>query len=140
MSPPHTAYDFSVKMFFILHSINWPNFIVWLPLLLEIFVSMCIAIVYFSACDVIIFEIKLTFLIKPYFYVTTKSRQKPIFLRMNEFLRWNKKHLSSFLKSFSFSYQKLSQTWEYAFKTPYTKMSTWKNLIMFIRHSFTKLY
>ena len=28
-----------------LHSINWPNFIVWLPLLLEILNNMCITIV-----------------------------------------------------------------------------------------------
>ena len=36
VSPPHFVYDFSRKMFLMLHSINWPNFIVWLPLLLEI--------------------------------------------------------------------------------------------------------
>ena len=29
VSPPHLAYDFSRKMFFMLYSINWPNFIVW---------------------------------------------------------------------------------------------------------------
>ena len=33
------------KMFFKLYSINWPSFIVWLPLLLEILGNMCIAIV-----------------------------------------------------------------------------------------------
>ena len=36
VSPPHFAYDFSRKRFFILHFINCLNFIVWLPLLFEI--------------------------------------------------------------------------------------------------------
>ena len=45
VSPPHFVYDFSRKMFLVLDSINWPNFIVWLPLVFEILVKMCIAIV-----------------------------------------------------------------------------------------------
>ena len=36
---------FQVTMFLMLHSINWPNFIVWLPLPLEILDNMCIKIV-----------------------------------------------------------------------------------------------
>ena len=36
VSPPDFVYDFSIKMFVMLHSIDLPNFIVWLPLLLEI--------------------------------------------------------------------------------------------------------
>ena len=43
--PLYFMYNFSGKMFFMLYSINWPNFIVWLTLLLEILVNMCIAIV-----------------------------------------------------------------------------------------------
>ena len=46
VSPPHSVYDFSRKMFLMFHSISWPNFIVWLPLLLEILDNMCIAIVF----------------------------------------------------------------------------------------------
>ena len=45
VSAPHFVHDFSRKMFLMLHSINWPNFIVWLPLLLEILGNMCITIV-----------------------------------------------------------------------------------------------
>ena len=45
VSPADFMYDFSTKMFLILYCINWPNFIVWLPLLLEILNNMCIAIV-----------------------------------------------------------------------------------------------
>ena len=45
VSPTHFAYDFSTKMFFMLYSINRPNFIVSLPLLFEILGNMCIAIV-----------------------------------------------------------------------------------------------
>ena len=61
VSLPHFVYDFSRKVFLILYSINWPNFIAWLPLLLEILVNMCIAIVCKPGCDVIDFEIDLIF-------------------------------------------------------------------------------
>ena len=46
VSPPHFVYDSSRKMFLKLYSINWPNFITLLPLLLEILVEMCIAIIF----------------------------------------------------------------------------------------------
>ena len=45
VSLPYFVHGFSRKMFLMLSSINWPNFIGWLPLLLEILVNMCIAIV-----------------------------------------------------------------------------------------------
>ena len=45
VSPVHFVYNFSTKMFLMLYSINCPNFIVWLPLLLEILGNMCIATV-----------------------------------------------------------------------------------------------
>ena len=45
VSPGHFVYDFSADMFLMLYSINLPNFIVWLPLLLETLGNMCIAIV-----------------------------------------------------------------------------------------------
>ena len=37
---------------------------------------MYIVIIYFPVCDAISFEIKLSFLIKPFFFMTTKSGQK----------------------------------------------------------------
>ena len=37
---------------------------------------MCTAIASFPGCDVINFEIDLIFLIKPFFYMNKKSRQK----------------------------------------------------------------
>ena len=40
VSPLHFVY--TCFMFLMLHSINWPNFVVWLPLLLEILGNMCI--------------------------------------------------------------------------------------------------
>ena len=46
VSPANFVYDFSTKMFLMLYSINLPNFIAWLPLLLEILDNMCITIVY----------------------------------------------------------------------------------------------
>ena len=57
VSPANFVYAVSRKMFLILYSINWPNFIVRLPFLLEILGNMCIAIVCFLGCDVINFEI-----------------------------------------------------------------------------------
>ena len=44
VSPPHSVYDFWRKMF-LLYSINWPIFIVWLPLFFEILGNMSITIV-----------------------------------------------------------------------------------------------
>ena len=59
-------------MFLLLNSINWPNFIVWLPLLCEILGNMCITIVYKTGCDVIDFEVNLIFLIKPFYLPNQK--------------------------------------------------------------------
>ena len=42
--PPHFVYDFSRKKVLMLYAINWPNFIVRLPLLLRISGNMCITI------------------------------------------------------------------------------------------------
>ena len=80
VSPPHFVYDFSRKMFLMLYSINRTNFIAWLTLLHEILVNMCIAVVSFQSCGVINLEISLVFLIKPFFCITKKSRQRSKFL------------------------------------------------------------
>ena len=66
-SPAHFVHDFSIKMFLVLYSINWPNFIAWLPLLLDILGNMCIAIICFPGCDVMDFEINIIFRIEPFF-------------------------------------------------------------------------
>ena len=44
VSASYFEHDFSRKMFLMLHYINWPDFIVWLPLLLKLFDNMCITI------------------------------------------------------------------------------------------------
>ena len=44
-SPQHSVYDFSSKMFLMLYSFNWPNFIVWFPLFIDVLGNMCIKIV-----------------------------------------------------------------------------------------------
>ena len=46
VSPGYFVYDFSKKIFLMLYSIKLPNFIVSLPLLLEILGNMCFAIAY----------------------------------------------------------------------------------------------
>ena len=45
VSLPHFMRYFRSKIFFLLYSINWPNFIVWLPLTREILGNMCIVII-----------------------------------------------------------------------------------------------
>ena len=64
VSAPHFVCGFSGKVCILLYFINWLNFIVWLPLLLEIFGEICISFVCFSSCDVMNFEINLIFLLK----------------------------------------------------------------------------
>ena len=46
VSASHFRYDFWRKLFFLLYSITWPNFIVWLHLLREILRNVCSVIVY----------------------------------------------------------------------------------------------
>ena len=66
VSPPYFVYNISRIMFLMLYYINWPTFIVRIPLFLEILGNMCITIVCKPDCDVIQFEINLIFLIKPF--------------------------------------------------------------------------
>ena len=66
---------------------------------LEILGNTCIAIVCFPGCEVINFENNLIFLIKSLFYMTETSKQKFKHLE-NELSRWNKRHISPFLKGF----------------------------------------
>ena len=67
VSPAHFVHDFLAKVFLMLYSINRPNFITWLSLILEIQGKMCIAIVCYPSCAVIDFEINLIFLIELFF-------------------------------------------------------------------------
>ena len=75
VSPAHFVYDFLTKMFLMLYSINYPNFIAWFSLLLGILGNMCIAIVCYPCWTSWIF--KLIFLIEPFFlhdqWVMTKT-------------------------------------------------------------------
>ena len=75
-SPPHFVYDFSRKIFITLYFINWPNFVVWLLLLLEILGNMCIVFIFCPVCDVINVEINHSFLITTFFYISKKVKTK----------------------------------------------------------------
>ena len=80
-----------------LYSINWPNCLVWLPLLCEIFGNMCIAMACKPICDIVDFVVQ----IKPFYLDDQKSRDKNLkSWERKELLRWNKKHFLSFLKGF----------------------------------------
>ena len=76
VSSPHFVNYFSRKIFLLLYFINWPNFILWLPLFHEILGNMCIAVIFFPGCDVRNFESTLIFVIQPFFFMTKKSRKK----------------------------------------------------------------
>ena len=65
VSEPHFVHDFSI----------------WLHLFLEICSNLCIAIVCYPVCDIISFEIYLSFLIKPFSYLAKKLEQKCIYLK-----------------------------------------------------------
>ena len=75
--PVSFAAYFLEKIFLPLYSINWPNFIARLLLLLELLGNMCIVIIYCSTCDVINLEINLNVLIKRFFY-RIKSKDKNV--------------------------------------------------------------
>ena len=112
---------FQKKNFPMLYCINWPKCIVWLSLILAILGNMCIAVVYFPGCDVKNFEINLMFLIKPFFYMTEKSRQKLKYLE-NEKSCFTKSIFHHFCRTVS--YQNFAQTWECAFKVNFSALYT----------------
>ena len=101
VSLPHFLDGSWIKIFVLLHSINWPNFIVWLLSLRDVLGNMWVVIVSEPGSDVINFEINLIFLINSVFLHDQKVKTKIyITWEQKENLRWNKKHFSSFLKSF----------------------------------------
>ena len=83
-----------------LYSIKWPNFIAWLPFLLEILSNMCIAIACSPGFDVINFENNLIFLTKPLLHMTRKSWQKEKYLE-------NQKSFQGEIKSFVIIFKRL---------------------------------
>ena len=63
-----------------MYSINWPNFVAWLHLLLDILDNICI-LIFSPLCDILNFENSLSLLIKPFFYITKKPGQKCKYLK-----------------------------------------------------------
>ena len=81
VSPAHFVSDFSTKIFLMLYPINWPNFMAWVPLLVELLGNICIAVICWPGCDVMDLEINLIFeinliLIKPFFLHDQKVMTK----------------------------------------------------------------
>ena len=101
VSLPHVMDDYWREIFFTLYFINWSNFIVWLPLPLEILSNMFIIIICFPVCDVINFEINRSFFINLLFYKTKKSGQKCRYLK-NKKSFWHeiKSNFQHFKKDF----------------------------------------
>ena len=112
-----------------LYSINWPNYVVWLPLLLEILGNICITTVFYPGCDVIKFETTLIFLIKLFCYLTKKSIQKFKCLENKKSFWGEIKSIFNHFES-AFNCQKLSQTWEWVFHyvSPQGNVNTKLNL------------
>ena len=81
VSPTNLVYNFLRKMFLMLYSMNWPNVIVWLLLLLEVLGNVCIAIVCFPRWDVIYFKINLIVIIRLFLFMTNKSHKNLNILR-----------------------------------------------------------
>ena len=106
---------FFKKIFLMVCSISWSNFIVCLPLLLEILGNIYILIICFLGCDVMNFEINPIFLIKLLFYMTKKSRQQPKYLENEKSFKGEIKIIFHHFWR-AFSCQKLSQIWECTFK------------------------
>ena len=61
VSPHRCVHFLSRKMVLMLYSINWPNFIVWLPYFLRYLAIYVFVIVCYPICDVMNFEIYLSF-------------------------------------------------------------------------------
>ena len=57
----HFMHDFWGKIFLTLYSIDWPNLITRLLLIIEILGNMCIVIVCFPGCDVKNFRINISY-------------------------------------------------------------------------------
>ena len=102
VSPPHVMHDISRKMFFMLHSINWSNFIVWLILLLEVLGNMLLQ---FFVNQTRLWRHKIWSW--PYLFnqavliMTKKSRQKPKYLE-------NEKSIWGEIKNFFIIFKGLS--------------------------------
>ena len=80
--PPHFMHDIWGKIFLTFYSTNWPNLIVWLPLLLlQILGNICIVIICFLICDAIRFENNLSFLSSQFPTWLKKSAQKIKYLK-----------------------------------------------------------
>ena len=79
------------------YSINWPDFIVLLPLLIEILDNKCIVIICCPVFNVINCENNQNFLIKSFFYAIEKSRQKCKYLK-NEKSFWHEKAFFTIFK------------------------------------------
>ena len=75
VSLPHFLHEFRRKIFLTRYFDNWLNFIAWLSFLLEILGNMCIVIICCPVCEVINFEVNLSFLIKLFSYITKRSEK-----------------------------------------------------------------
>ena len=77
LSTTFCGWLYKKKICYILYWSNyWSNFIVWLLLLLEISGNICLVFVYYPVCDVVNFEINLSFFVKLFSYITKKTKQK----------------------------------------------------------------
>ena len=112
-SPPYFAYNFSRKVFCILYSINWPNFVVWLPLHFRYW-GICVLQLFISKA-LTSKMLKFTWTFQSGRFSTWPKNQDKIYIswKQKELLRWNKNIFHYFSKFFSC--QKLSETCECAF-------------------------
>ena len=79
----HFLHNFWTKLFLTLYSINWPNFIAWLPQPFEISDNILIVILCYSLCDVWSLKFTSAFLSRCWLscMMTKKSGQKIKYLK-----------------------------------------------------------
>ena len=78
VSSPQSVYNFSRKIFLVLYSIIWQNFIVWLPSLIEILGNMCVEGFCFPIYNVL--KLILPLLSRRFFFFNFQKSKIKIFI------------------------------------------------------------
>ena len=120
---------FKKNIFRVMHSVNWPNVMVWLTLLLEIWGNMCIVTACCLVCDVTNFEIILCFLYGAIFPHDQKSKYKNLnILRTKRTLKMKSKGFCTIFKEISLKQIRATsfREREYNFNTEPPFLYQWK--------------
>ena len=87
ISLPHFLDDSWRKIFILLYSFDWPNFIAWLPFLREVLGNMGIVTVFNHTVTSQILKLTLAFKSRRFFYMTKNPRQELKYLENEKNLK-----------------------------------------------------